>query len=161
LEVAAGWSPKTINQFIGEKQPDELPPLVSPASCVAWYPTRYNAKELFGSSCEECNEISKTAIMAIFAEEDNISGARKSDAKILKSYLDNVSWVTDNMVKVFENEDHGFAHVGIANRKGDEFGNGEVVSLLSTAWIDTYSRVYLPTAGPKVKSEDSKWNSVS
>jgi len=154
LEVAAGYSPSDMKDFIGARQPEELPPLLDPASCIAWYPTRYNADFLFGS---QSKHESTVAIMAIFAEQDEIDGAKPSDAKKLKKLLDDTSWVNDNMVKIFEGENHGFAHVGVADKEGDDFGNGEVAALLSTAWLDTYARVYLPTVGPKVKTEE-KWN---
>ena len=160
LEVATAWTPRDINSYLGESQSTVLPPLVEPASCIAWYPTRYDIGSLFENRKDgEPIERSDVAVMAIFAGKDDITGARESDAKLLKEKLDAQTWVVDNMVKVFDEEDHGFAHVGLANRDKDSFGNAEVASLLSTAWIDTYSRVYLPTTGPKVKSDD-KWSAI-
>ena len=38
-------------------------------------------------------------------------------------------------------------------------GAAEVASLLSTAWIETYSRVFLPTIGPKT-TEDDNWSQI-
>jgi len=84
------------------------------------------------------------------------------------------------MIKVFPGQDHGFAHNGISvNQKSpeDEFeqfvdeefggagrvgldgGDAEVACLLSTAWMETYSRVFLPTTGPAVSVDEneSEW----
>eukprot|EP00816_Leptocylindrus_hargravesii_P007062 CAMPEP_0196823436 /NCGR_PEP_ID=MMETSP1362-20130617/87386_1 /TAXON_ID=163516 /ORGANISM="Leptocylindrus danicus, Strain CCMP1856" /LENGTH=553 /DNA_ID=CAMNT_0042203295 /DNA_START=130 /DNA_END=1791 /DNA_ORIENTATION=- len=157
LEVAAGWTPADIEDFIGDDQ-KELPLAVNPATCVAWYPTRYDAPALFDHA-EAVENKDPVAIMAIFAENDKIQGARKEDAEELKQLLNSNRRIKDNMVKVFEGEDHGFAHVGLKNQESDEYGNSEVAALLSTAWLDTYSRVYLPTIGQPVKS-DEKWGSI-
>lgn len=158
LEVAAGWTPANIKDFMGDDQ-KELPLAINPAACVAWYPTRYNAPALFDGDLVGEQAIEKenyVAIMAIFAENDDIQGATRADAEELKELLNSNLRIKDNMVKVFEGEDHGFAHVDLKNQEGDQYGNSEVAALLSTAWLDTYSRVYLPTVGQPVKSEE-KW----
>ncbi len=38
-------------------------------------------------------------------------------------------------------------------------GDAEVACLLSTAWMETYSRVFLPTVGEAVKEDDS-WSAL-
>lgn len=51
--------------------------LVDPSTCIAWYPTRYNAEILFGEKRARTDErkLKNAAIMAIFAENDKIPGA--------------------------------------------------------------------------------------
>ena len=82
-----------------------LPTTVNPIACIAWYPTRYDAKNLFGpgKGDERFNEVDdefETAVMAIFAGDDEIPGARKEDAAELKSLLELDSRIKDHMVKV-------------------------------------------------------------
>ena len=50
---------------------------VDPNTCIAWYPTRYDAELLFGNNRVRTDErnVNSAAIMAIFAENDNIPGA--------------------------------------------------------------------------------------
>jgi hypothetical protein len=40
-----------------------------------------------------------------------------------------------------------------------DYGDAEVACLLSTAWMETYSRVFLPTTGEAVK-EDATWSGI-
>jgi hypothetical protein len=93
--------------------------------------------------------------------------------------------VKDHMVKIFPDQDHGFAHQGIANSIGgedtddpyerfvdDEFGgagrvsmgssDAEVACLLSTAFMESYSRVFLPTVGAPISRDEheSSWSKV-
>ena len=113
----------------------------------------------------------------MFAGLDEIPGARPEDAEVLKSLLDEDERIKDRMVKVFPDQEHGFAHVGLAqpesedgddssNFLDEEFGGGgmqtslardngyaEVASLLSTAWMETYSRAFLPTTGVAVMND--------
>jgi len=88
------------------------------------------------------------------------------------------------MVKVFPGEKHGFAHQTPPEpptptteqppHPDDEFlkeefgglptnsmdgSSAEVAYLLSTAWIETYSRVYLPTIGQPVADTNDVWSS--
>lgn len=169
---------------------------MDPSTCVAWYPTRYDAKSLFGkkkksllgnidgSTPANSNKSSSpnTAVMAIFAAKDTIPGATVKDAEILKQCLDEDDTIKDSMVKVFNDQDHGFAHIGISksllredNNDSDDFlreefggmpsrniddGDAEVASLLSTAWMETYSRSFLPTVGEAVK-DDGEWSSLN
>lgn len=148
---------------------------------IAWYPTRYDAKALFGEEAKSINnnERQNTAIMAIFAGNDELPGATKDDAVLLKSCLDQDPFVKDQMVKVFDGQNHGFAHVGMGKitEEGteedpfltEEFGglpsnsmddgDAEVASLLSTAFLETYSRQFLPTVGEAVQ-EDDLWNNI-
>jgi len=161
-------------------------------ACVAWYPTMYEPRTLFGVTNNARNKrrdeddgddddddettFAKTAIMAVFAGEDTIPGATSEDAAILKTCLEEDDQVKDYMVKVFPGEQHGFAHQTAAKEPEvvDEFleeefgglpsnsmdgGSAEVAYLLSSAWIETYSRVYLPTIGPKA-ADDETWSQL-
>ena len=155
--------------------------IVDPATCIAWYPTRYNAEALFGANSRPVDKENgvKSAIMAIFAGEDELPGATPADAAKLKECLENDSSVMDNMVKVFGGQKHGFAHIGMSQESNieepDHFlegefggtgtrsmvdGDAEVASLLSTAWVDTYARQFLPTIGEAVKDNDL-WSDIN
>ncbi|CAJ1944439.1 unnamed protein product [Cylindrotheca closterium] len=186
LEAAAGYLPDgqihDVNGAIG-------PVLVKPDVVVSWYPTRYNAKALFGPDRANLGEVPtdddkaqrKMAVMGVFAGNDELSGATAEDAAELKSLLESDERVKDLMVKVFPNQDHGFAHIGLSESSSDESseferfvdnefggsgrvgmddGDAEVACLLSTAFMETYSRVFLPTTGPPISSDDlaSGWS---
>jgi len=191
LEAAAGWSPSDATNTAdadASGSSNDSPPPVDPAACIAWYPTRYNAAELFGpdrlhiaKESDTKNDASSPkeaclAVMAVFAGLDKIPGARPEDAEILKLVLDKDDRIKDRMVKVFPDQEHGFAHVGLGqpNDEGsdsDNFldkefggdgtqpslardnGDAEVAALLSTAWMETYSRAFLPTAGVAVMDD--------
>lgn len=189
LEAASGWyhdgSEGYYNDAFSDRPP---PPHVDPVACIAWYPTRYNAKTLFGRDHEgfktfENGDDRTVAVMAVFAENDTLPGATKDDAAILKECLDDDSRVKDVMVKVFPNQNHGFAHNtqreytegfdedrfvvedgygGRANLIEHEYnGDAEVACLLSTAWMETYTRIFLPTVGAPVRlEEDEKWSQL-
>lgn len=121
--------------------------------------------------------------MAVFAEDDDLPGATQDDAALLRSCLENDSRVVDFMVKVFPGQKHGFAHnhlgqyeegsSDVTDRFVDEAfgsmdpplsttgGDAEVACLLSTAWMETYTRVFLPTVGTPVRDEeDNIWSST-
>jgi len=168
LEIAAGSSYSTNTHII--------PPFVRPKACVAWYPTRYNVHQLFGPN-KSTLSAGNVAIMALFAENDILPGATIKDAEELKNileknYNDNI---IDYMVKVYPNQEHGFAHqqeeiqqdLDDHDDEYDYFNNQSTTSspekesafLLSTAWIETYTRLFLPTVGTPVK--DEKINSKS
>jgi hypothetical protein len=124
-----------------------------------------------------------TAIMAIFGSDDPLPGATPQDALQLKKCLESDPHVKDHMVKIFPGQKHGFAHVGLANmidnnsndindrflkeefggapmrRNSMEDGDAEVACLLSTAWMETYSRQFLPTVGEAVK-DDEVWSDI-
>jgi dienelactone hydrolase len=181
LEIAAGYLPggqiHDVDGAIG-------PVPVEPAVAVVWYPTRYNAAELFGADKKKANTVDgkerNMAVMGVFAGNDQLAGATPEDAAQLKSLLAEDGRVKDYMVKVFPNQDHGFAHSGLGQRVDeseldrfvdDEFGgagrvskdggDAEVACLLSTAFMETYSRVFLPTAGPPISTDEngSEWSS--
>ena len=182
LEIAAGYLPDDqIHDVDGAIGP--LP--VQPSVVVAWYPTRYNAKLLFGKhrskSLKLCEDNSRSfAVMGVFAGLDTLEGARPSDAEQLKSLLGEDDRIKDHMIKVFPDQEHGFAHNVFGNDHeedseldqfvDDEFGgagrvtvndgDADVACLLSTAFMETYSRVFLPTSGsPVAKDEDEfQWN---
>jgi hypothetical protein len=182
LEAASGWLPMDnihdVNGMIG-------PPPVDPMVAVAWYPTEYIVNELFGKqhngrSLDVQGKERKVAVMAVFAGNDTLNGAKAEDAALLKSLLDEDDRVHDLMVKVFRGQDHGFAHRGLSVHDepddferfvDDEFGgsgrvsmgggDAEVACLLSTAFMETYSRVFLPTVGPPIclDENEKEWSS--
>lgn len=180
LEAASGYFPND-NVFDVDGKVGPLP--VDPMACIAWYPTRYNVNDLFGRShrgryVDANGSQRNVAVMAIFAAEDTLSGATPDDAALLKERLQEDSRVKDHMVKVFPYQKHGFAHIGLGSRSegafkdeyedfvDDEFGGAgrvsldsgeaEVACLLSTAWMETYSRVFLPTVGPLVSKDENE-----
>jgi len=171
LETASGWVP-SLYDVDGELGP----PPVNPQVVVAWYPTRYRSIEkLFGGKRESTNDDERrVAAMAVFAGDDCIAGAKPEDAKLLKKVFEEDERISDHMVKVFNGQRHGFAHRNLGevdttsdpetryvdDSFGSESGVGdddtaEVAFLLSTAFMETYSRLFLPTAGSPI-SEDSK-----
>mmetsp|Transcript_43990 Transcript_43990/g.106085 ORF Transcript_43990/g.106085 Transcript_43990/m.106085 type:complete len:715 (-) Transcript_43990:49-2193(-) len=186
LEAAAGYLPN--NGQIHDVDGAIGPVPVKPDVAVAWYPTRYNAKALFGpdrtvleGEVAEGEEPRHMAVMGIFAGNDELSGATAEDAAELKSLLETDERVKDLMVKVFPNQDHGFAHIGLSEESDEESsefeqfvdnefggsgrvglddGDAEVACLLSTAFMETYSRVFLPTTGPPINNDDlaAGWN---
>ena len=190
LEAASGWyldgADGYYNDAFSARPP---PPHVDPVACIAWYPTRYDAKKLFGKNHEgfktfENGEDRSVAVMAVFGEQDTLPGATKEDAKLLKKCLDEDLRVKDVMVKIFPEQGHGFAHNipktytegfdedrfvvedgygGRASLVEHEYSNGdaEVACLLSTAWMETYTRMFLPTVGAPVRdAEDEQWNDL-
>lgn len=183
LEAAAGYFP---NDIVHDWDGSVGPPAVDPSVCVAWYPTRYNSKSLFGKSRESTlthDNRRNVAVIALFGELDEIDGATASDAASLKALLEEDTRVKDYMVKVFPNQGHGFAHIGLSHDSSedkdpleqfvdDEFGgagrvaldtgDAEVACLLSTAFMETYSRVFLPTIGPTIgkRDEEDEWSSI-
>ena len=96
------------------------------------------------------------------------ASATAEDAATLKFLLESDDRVKDNMIKVFPDQIHGFAHVGLGDREGDGViggADGEVASLLSTAFLETYTRMFLPTVGVPIKNEDvyegmEDWTSI-
>lgn len=159
LEAAAGWSP-TFNSTAVLKSNKLLPPPVNPMACVAWYPSVYNAQELFGDKTATLKNNNEVAIMTIFAGEDTHQGAQPSDAAELKTLLESSPLVKDYMVKVFPGQSHGFAHVGLSSETGPVGQqDAEVACLLSTAWFEAYSRVFLPTVGSRVRDSTDEWAS--
>jgi dienelactone hydrolase len=177
LEIGAGYLPEgKVHDIDGSVGP--VP--VDPSVVVAWYPARYNAKELFGVDRITTGASDKPAmaVMAVFAGNDKIPGATTNDAAELRSCLEADERVKDLLVKVFPGQDHGFAHMGLGQPQlddGSEFdrfvneefggsgrvsimdgGDAEVACLLSTAFMETYSRVFLPTAGPPISKDDGE-----
>jgi dienelactone hydrolase len=175
LEAAAGWLPEdSVHDVDGSVGP----PLVAPMAAIAWYPTRYNVADLFGkrrSNKQSDGQASKMAVMAIFGGKDTIPGATSVDAAELRALLQEDDRVVDHMVKVFPDQNHGFAHRGLATpsttdnferfvdeefggagRVTADVGDAEVACLLSTAFMETYSRVFLPTTGPPISLDESE-----
>jgi hypothetical protein len=115
--------------------------------------------------------------MCIFAGSDDSPGATPDDAALLKQLLEEDDRIVDHMVKIFPNQSHGFAHIGLAESMDsindtngvfeEEFvgagridiadGDADVACLLSTAFMETYSRVFLPTVGPPVSINEEEW----
>ncbi|KAL7443586.1 hypothetical protein ACHAXH_005956 [Discostella pseudostelligera] len=195
LEAAAGWyagGPSSYYEDALSERPP--PPHVDPVAAVIWYPTRYNARKLFGRTNEgfrtfESGKDRSVAILAVFAENDSLPGATTKDAMLLKECLEEDGRVKDFMVKVFPDQKHGFAHANLgggvslsdighgAKQEGIELffgdnygstmepldvgGDAEVACLLSTAWMETYTRVFLPTVGAPVKfGADERWSTL-
>ena len=177
LEAAAGYFPGgNIHDIDGKIGP----PPVDAMAAIAWYPTRYNVCDLFGKNHRGTNrdingKKKEMAIMGVFAGLDTIPGATKEDAEALKKLLDEDDRVKDNLVKVFPGQDHGFAHIGLSRPvESDDFerfvdeefggsgrlgifdGDAEVACLLSTAFMETYSRVFLPTIGPPISLDEGE-----
>jgi dienelactone hydrolase len=177
LEAAAGYFPDgNIHDIDGKIGP----PPVDPMAAIAWYPTRYNAQQLFGKDhVGTAGDIKgnkrQMAVMGIFAGLDKIPGATTEDAEVLKTLLEADDRVKDHLVKVFPDRDHGFAHNGLSapiesdnferfvdeefggsGRIGGYDGDAEVACLLSTAFMETYSRVFLPTVGPPISLDDDE-----
>ncbi|CAB9503545.1 Dienelactone hydrolase family [Seminavis robusta] len=182
LEAAAGYRP---DDQIHDVDGSVGPPLVKPMATVAWYPTRYAASALFGRhrtvGNNQHSDEETFAVMGVFAGNDVIPGATPEDAATLKALLEEDDRIKDSLIKVFPGQEHGFAHIGLAARANmdkdtaferfvdDEFGgaghvsmeDGEasVACLLSTAFMETYARVFLPTTGvPIQEDEDEQWN---
>jgi dienelactone hydrolase len=180
LEAASGWC-QSIHDVDGSTiGPSSVEPMVA----IAWYPTRYNASALFGRNHVGQNVTTlsglrrKFAVMCVFAGHDEIPGATVNDASVLKQLLDDDDRVVDHMIKVFPQRSHGFAHLRLAQERefknnkiqflDEEFtGAGsievsnedaDVASLLSTAFMETYSRAFLPTVGPPIRSDDEYWD---
>jgi dienelactone hydrolase len=179
LEAVSGWY-GSIHDVDGSTIG---PPPVEPMVCVAWYPTRYNAPALFGKNHQGRNfalvsgSRRRFAVMCIFAGSDDIPGATPDDAAQLKQLLEDDDRVVDHMIKVFSDQSHGFAHLGLASLMDsisdanafveEEFvgaghlniadGDADVAFLLSTAFMETYSRVFLPTVGPPISNDDQEW----
>mmetsp|Transcript_32955 Transcript_32955/g.80102 ORF Transcript_32955/g.80102 Transcript_32955/m.80102 type:complete len:838 (+) Transcript_32955:92-2605(+) len=182
LEAAAGYVP---DNKVLDVDGNLAPPLVDPDVAVVWYPTRYDANMLFGtkrSSTLTSNDVQNErnfAVMGVFAGEDKLPGATPDDAAELKKLLEEDERIKDCMVKVFPDQDHGFAHNSLGQTQDEsdierfvdnEFGgagrvsigdgDAEVACLLSTAFMETYSRKFLPTAGTPIMSDDTaqEWN---
>ena len=179
LEAASGWY-DSIHDVDGSTIG---PPPVEPMVTVAWYPTRYHAPALFGKihhgrSVALVSGLKRQfAVMCIFAGNDDTPGATPDDAALLKQLLEEDDRVVDHMVKVFPDQSHGFAHLGLAasmdsinDASGffeEEFvgagrieiadGDADVACLLSTAFMETYSRVFLPTVGPPISIDEEEW----
>ena len=178
LEIASGYFPDgNIHDIDGRVGP----PPVDAMAAIAWYPTRYNAADLFGKNHKGTNldihgKKRDMAVMGVFAGLDTIPGATNSDAENLKQLLETDGRVKDHIVKVFPEQDHGFAHIGLSQHSqtddemerfvDEEFGgsgrlgifdgDAEVACLLSTAFMETYSRVFLPTVGPPISLDDNE-----
>ena len=184
LEAAAGYyidGPASYYTDIYSDRPP--PPHVDPVAAVVWYPTRYNVTKLFGRANEGFRTFNNgqersVALLAIFAEDDTLLGATPEDAMLLKECLEDDPRIKDYMVKVFPDQGHGFAHLpesddvvqdGVDLFDNDNFGStesynsiggdAEVACLLSTAWVETYTRVFLPTVGTPVRyDDDERWS---
>merc|ERR1712238_552658 len=196
LEIGAGYVPDgKIHDVDGVTIG---PPPVLPEVVVAWYPTRYNAKFLFGPQLYSMLQLSEPAdksrsfaVMGIFAGNDQLYGASPEDAEELKSLLGHDERIKDHMIKIFPDQDHGFAHNALGGGRtkqtdsddddddeqsrfvDDEFGgsgrvtindgDADVACLLSTAFMETYSRKFLPTTGSPVSNDEdeAQWNADS
>jgi dienelactone hydrolase len=144
-----------------------------------------NSRDRALVSISKDKDDSRFAVMAVFAGNDQLEGATAKDAETLKMLLEVDERVKDHMVKVFPGQGHGFAHLGLSQQQNlygsneedmmsrfvdDEFGgersisiandgDAQVACLLSTAFMETYSRVFLPTVGPLISrdSNEKEW----
>lgn len=193
LEAAAGWyagGPESYYEdTLGSGDGNRLaPPHIDPIAAIAWYPTRYDARKLFGVSNEgfrtfASGEDRKVAVMAVFGGKDTLPGSTPEDAALLKECLEEDPRVKDCMVKIFPGQGHAFAHANIGMEGGasvgddesdrwigedygsqlaepsiGDSGDAEVACLLSTAWMETYTRVFLPTVGTPVRYDvNDRW----
>jgi len=109
----------------------------------------------------------------------------KQDAEELKYLLEhNNDNIVDYVIKIYPNQEHGFArqeqlHTAkpkaslseyyidpniMDDETGEELSSSttspekESAFLLSTAWIETYTRLFLPTVGALFKDEESDWS---
>jgi dienelactone hydrolase len=186
LEAAAGYYVDGPNSYYTDVYSNRPPPPhVDPVAAVVWYPTRYNVTKLFGKDNEGFRTFTNgqersVAVLAVFAEDDTLLGATPEDAMLLKDCLEDDPRIKDFMVKVFPDQKHGFAHLttesddvvqdGIDLFNNENFGSStesynsiggdaEVACLLSTAWVETYTRVFLPTVGTPVRYDDGeRWS---
>lgn len=185
LEAAAGFVPEggTIHDVDGRVGPPPVNPSAVVAWYpTRWSPTLFGSNREKGNALGNGQEGKKQmAVMAIFAGSDNLPGATPADAALLQDKLESDDRVKDHMVKVFPDQGHGFAHKGLGTSLGEdgvgmgdpterfvdeEFGgagrvtmdnsDSEVACLLSTAWMETYTRVFLPTTGPAVKDDENE-----
>ena len=126
LEAAAGWYAGGPSSYYEDAFSDRrAPPHVDPIACISWYPTRYDVNKLFGKNNEgfrtfESGEDRKVAVMAVFAEDDDLPGATPDDAALLRSRLEDDPRVVDFMVKVFPGQKHGFAHDHLGEQEVEE-----------------------------------------
>ncbi|EJK45678.1 hypothetical protein THAOC_35708 [Thalassiosira oceanica] len=190
LEAASAWYPGGPASYYEDEFGDrQAPPHVDPIACISWYPTRYNARKLFGKTNEgfrtfEDGRDRRIAVMAIFAEIDDLQGATPEDAVLLKKCLEDDPRISDFMVKVFPGQKHGFAHakLGVLEEfkndcdsegrfQGEDYGapdglvdtggDAEVACLLSTAFMESYTRTFLPTVGTPIRDdEDARWSTL-
>jgi hypothetical protein len=190
LEAASAWYPGGAEGYYNDAfSVRPPPPHVDPVACIAWYPTRYDVKKLFGKDNEgfrtfENGDDRTVAVMAVFAEEDTLPGATPEDATLLKDCLDEDPRVKDVLIKIFPGTKHGFAHNipkeytegfdedrfivedgygGRASLVEHEYSNSdaEVACLLSTAFMETYTRMFLPTVGEPVRDEEeNSWSNI-
>jgi dienelactone hydrolase len=174
--VAVAWCPTRYNvhELFGrlrlQQQMDQLP--------------NNNNRDRVLVSIGKDKDDSRFAVMAVFAGNDQLDGATAKDAETLKMLLEVDERVKDHMVKVFPGQGHGFAHVGLSQPSiygsneedmmsrfvDDDFGgerhisiandgDAQVACLLSTAFMETYSRVFLPTVGPLISrdNDEKEW----
>ena len=181
LEAASGWC-ASVHDVDGVTIG---PPPVEPMVVIAWYPTRYQAADLFGKHHQGraisaiSGSPSRFAVMGVFAGDDILPGATPNDAAVLKQLLEEDDRIVDHMIKVFPDQPHAFAHRGLGQLRQnrhegnpssafleEEFagagrleiadGDAAVASLLSTAFMETYSRVFLPTVGQPICSDEEE-----
>jgi dienelactone hydrolase len=143
---------------------------------------QYYGRSSSSSNSNNNSSSQKMALMGVFGGMDKQPGATKDDAVVLKALLADDERIVDHMIKVFPGQDHGFAHIGLRQKMyessgvdpaarfvEEEFGGtgqlsnmhdddseSEVACLLSTAFMETYSRVFLPTVGTPIAENDAE-----
>ncbi len=119
----------------------------APDCVVVFYPTWYDPKMV--STHMAC------PIMAMFAANDKLPGARPEDATKLQEGLEANPQVIDYLLRSFEGEDNGFAHRGVTvsnnNNSKDAATIADDTMLLATVWFDLYLQKKKKTTGIPVR----------
>ncbi len=120
---------------------------VAPDCIVVFYPTWYDPKMV--SMHVAC------PIMAMFAANDKLPGARPEDATKLQQGLEANPQVIDYLLRSFEGEDNGFSHRGVTvsnnNNPRDAATIADDTMLLATVWFDLYLQKKKKTTGIPVR----------
>ncbi len=121
---------------------------VAPDCIVVFYPTWYDPK-MVGTHVA-------CPIMAMFAANDKLPGARREDAAVLQQGLEANSQVIDYLLRSFQGEDDGFAHrfvttVCNSNSPRDAATIADDTMLLATVWFDLYLQKKKKTTGIPVR----------
>jgi dienelactone hydrolase len=187
LEAAAGYRPDDrVHDVNGLLGPPLVAPRVVIAWYPTRYDASalFGKHRTVGKTDRAVNDAAAQqnnfAVMGVFAGNDVLPGATPDNASKLKALLEEDERVKDSLVKVFPGQDHGFGHIGLASKSimdedtafgrfvDDEFGGAgkvslddgeaDVACLLSTAFMEAYSRVFLPTTGPSIRDDQDEWS---
>ncbi len=132
----------TTHPATNRNSPKSLFAKATPDCVVAFYPTCFDPKLV--STLVAC------PVMAIFAGNDKLPGARPEDATMLQQGLEANPQVLDYLLRSFEGEENGFAHRGVAignNKARDATTMADDTMLLATMWFDLYLQKKNKTTG--------------